>query len=448
MYAQPFQLVYCVDFKQTIQFQSENFPKKKNFKMYTSEVFKCNICGNNYSTNFNLNKHIEIHKPCALCSHVCLTNIEQKNHAKLHEVPNVSPSAITLQQDMPSTSAAAAKRKITSASVHPLKIQRVETTKEYLRYCEDCGITAKSLNWFNHCGEQEHKNNVNKSVGNRVNLLRSKFRTRIQAYRFLKKDINLNAENYLKEGKLIFKKLLNNSLADHVLIKFNLELVARYKLPSNPLMSEQDIYHISEMVRLSRADDIDDVLGTQIDKIKTKMSEFQERDSGWTLIQIKWLDININKASPIPGSQHIRTPIELANKMCCINVQNTDTFCFKWSIIAAFYNGENRHGHGHLDRPSTYGISDITSSIITLGCGRTLNFTGMSFPTDIKDIKLFEKNNEDISVNVFGYDRKLKTVIGPFHITKTEKQFHINLILLESECGEHHHYILIKNISR
>lgn len=299
---------------------------------------KCIICANEYASKQKFKKHQEVHSPCTYCGYISLTFVDKKNHAKLHEVVSVSPSIFTLQQSIPSTSTAAIKRPLPLELASPIssKYQRMETNKECLRNCEDCNLNIPSMKWFRHCAEETHKTNIQKLIGSRVQLLRRKFRNRILAYRFPKGDFNLNVENYLKEGKMIFRKLLNNNLADNVLIKFNLEIAARYKLPTSPLMTEQDIYHISEMILLSRTDDIDDVLGTQIDVIKTKMSEFQERDSGWTLIQIKWLDLNINKASPIPGSHHITTPLELARKKACINVKNDDVYCFKWSLVAAF----------------------------------------------------------------------------------------------------------------
>ncbi|KAJ8979952.1 hypothetical protein NQ317_001537 [Molorchus minor] len=40
----------------------------------------------------------------------------------------------------------------------------------------------------------------------------------------------------------------------------------------------------------------------QRDRILTKMDEFQMRDSGWALIRILHLEININKYQPLRGS--------------------------------------------------------------------------------------------------------------------------------------------------
>jgi len=51
------------------------------------------------------------------------------------------------------------------------------------------------------------------------------------------------------------------------------------------------------------------------------MSEFQERDSGWSLIEIVHLEVNINKYQPIKGSNFIGLPREIVNRKACIDVQ-------------------------------------------------------------------------------------------------------------------------------
>ncbi|XP_061396091.1 uncharacterized protein LOC133331730 [Musca vetustissima] len=196
------------------------------------------------------------------------------------------------------------------------------------------------------------------------------------------------------------------------------------------------------MMELERADNIDNILNDHFDYIKTKMSEFQERDSGWALLKVFSLKININKHSPIRGSQYIPTPKELKNKRACINIYNGDIYCFKWCLIAALETSQPLNP----SKCSSYAIDNINSSIITLQNGLTLNFEGIEFPMELKYIKLFEEKNPNISVNVFGYEYSSKSVVGPYYITKQEKDKHVNLLLLENDGKSH--YILIKSLSR
>ncbi|XP_058980814.1 uncharacterized protein LOC131803471 [Musca domestica] len=62
----------------------------------------------------------------------------------------------------------------------------------------------------------------------------------------------------------------------------------------------------------------------------------------------------------------------------------------------------------------------------------------------IQNIKDFEANNEDISINVFGYDGN--QIVGPYYLTPKRRNHHINLMLLHE--GDKFHYILIMDMSR
>ncbi|KAK9728846.1 hypothetical protein QE152_g16977 [Popillia japonica] len=65
------------------------------------------------------------------------------------------------------------------------------------------------------------------------------------------------------------------------------------------------------------------------------MSEFQERDSGWTLCKILHIEVNINKYNPMRASGFIDLPQQIKKKKAIINVQNNDQACFAWAITSA-----------------------------------------------------------------------------------------------------------------
>ena len=61
----------------------------------------------------------------------------------------------------------------------------------------------------------------------------------------------------------------------------------------------------------------------------------------------------------------------------------------------------------------------------------------------LKDIKKFERQNPQISVNVLGYDDENKSFY-PLEISKKwERKYKVNLLLLKDK-----HYVLINNMSR
>ncbi|XP_073824186.1 uncharacterized protein [Musca autumnalis] len=200
---------------------------------------------------------------------------------------------------------------------------------------------------------------------------------------------------------------------------------------------EKHFVSSSKMSLLCGSDDINDALVNH--HILSKMSEFQERDSGWALAKILKLDINTNKAKITRGSLYIKTPNSLSKKNACLNIRNNDEFCFKFAVVAAL----GKPAMGDETNPEAYNIN-VRLEVITLQSGMIVDFRGLSFPMALKSIKIFEANNENISVNVFGYEKK--KIARPYYLTRKEKCHHINLILLHEV--DKYHYIWIKDFSR
>ena len=171
------------------------------------------------------------------------------------------------------------------------------------------------------------------------------------------------------------------------------------------------------------------------------MSEFQERDSGWTLSEISHLELNINKYMCIKGSQYISLPPTISSKHACVNLKQycSDEYCFKWAIISALYPVTT-----NSNRCSSYKIKDINADIVVLENKMVLNFKNLKFPLPVNKIKEFELNNPKISINVFSLEDN--NIVGPYYFTQKEKANHINLLLLEED--ERFHYVWIKSISR
>lgn len=153
------------------------------------------------------------------------------------------------------------------------------------------------------------------------------------------------------------------------------------------------------------------------DRLLTKLSEFHERDSEWSLFNILELTIHINEFSPISGACVITLPV---SKTCIINVDNLDDKYFKWAILAGLYhNNERRH-------PSS--ILKYTKY------ENTLNFDYIEFPVQITDFGKFESQNV-VSINVFALQRKLdsKYEVIPIYLTSRKKTKQANLLLVHEK---------------
>ena len=91
----------------------------------------------------------------------------------------------------------------------------------------------------------------------------------------------------------------------------------------------------------------------------------------------------------------------------------------------------HREIKGKYERPSKYKAH--------LG---KLNSTGIEFPVSLRDIDKFEKNNPEIKLNVFGYEKSVHIL----RINKTDPQNAIDLLFINNEQNQH--YCWIKNFSR
>ena len=130
---------------------------------------------------------------------------------------------------------------------------------------------------------------------------------------------------------------------------------------------------------------------------------------------------------PIFGSCYISLPEQIKKKKAVINIKNEDEQCFKWCVTRALNPVDE-----HPER--------ITKELKRQS--ERLNWGGLKFPVELKEIKNFEKNNPDISINVFGYEAN----IYPLRIPQTKKRINIDLLLISDE--EKQHYCIIKNLSR
>ncbi|XP_065664489.1 uncharacterized protein LOC136086141 [Hydra vulgaris] len=109
-------------------------------------------------------------------------------------------------------------------------------------------------------------------------------------------------------------------------------------------------------------------------------------------------------------------------------MKNEDNQCFKWCIARAL-------------NPTDNNPQRIDKDLITQA--EKINWYKIEFPVSLKQITQFEKNNQDISVNVYGYESS----VYPLRISKNNNRQHLIDVLLISD-GETNHYCLINNLSR
>ena len=119
---------------------------------------------------------------------------------------------------------------------------------------------------------------------------------------------------------------------------------------------------------------------------------------------------------------------KLKNKRAIINVQNTDNQCLRWALRAALF-------------PPPHGVKVTRTSSYPTEDG--LNFTGIDFPTPVSQIDRLERQNQNIAINVFGWENG--QVVVHRLSEKGGEVPRINLMLTKQ--GENTHYSLAKRLS-
>ena len=121
-------------------------------------------------------------------------------------------------------------------------------------------------------------------------------------------------------------------------------------------------------------------------------------------------------------------PDKLKNKKAIIHIQNRDNQCLRWALRAALFSAPRG---APVSRPSSYPTND------------GLNFTGIDFPTPVSQIDKLERQNPNLAINVFGWDKE--QVIVHRISEKGGNIPRINLMLTKQ--GDNTHYSWVKRLT-
>ena len=186
-------------------------------------------------------------------------------------------------------------------------------------------------------------------------------------------------------------------------------------------------------------------LGDKYDEMKEKMKEnlskFQKNGSGWRLKSIRGLEISIDKFDPLSGSGYSKLPPIITKKKAVINMMNKECekkcgecdqckeskMCFKWAVTRAL-NPVDDHAYR------------VTKELREQA--KKYKWEEITFPMKVKNICVWERNN-DIGVNVFGYDEDVKKL---YTIRIVELKNPINTINLY--LHDDNHYCVIQDLGR
>lgn len=285
----------------------------------------------------------------------------------------------------------------------------------------------------------------------KIELRKTAFRKRIQSIAIVNlvyKDLHVFLERCYEHFEKIIRRIINK----HFFVKIHTNCVVEFIRKTGDEISERIQFFIqSSSIRISNETNIRKWYLKYVSSFhKEKIFEFLQNGSNWILDKIVECVINSNKCEYFTtGSSYMKLPPSL-RKGAIINVKNLDNQCFKWAVLSALFPASK-----NAERVQKYKKFQ-----------KKLNFEGIKFPVKLSDIHRFERNNKNVSVNVYAYDFKSKAPvsISPIRITKNVRDNHINLLLIH-KCSSgtendslsyrsmesvkiQSHYCWIKNLSR
>ncbi|XP_050548105.1 uncharacterized protein LOC126909717 [Daktulosphaira vitifoliae] len=371
-------------------------------KIHDGIRFKCYLCSSSFSDKCGLVRHVQkIHH---LVKYGVDYNIAIGNHADSRAM-STSENVNVVERMQAGPSAISPKRRKQCNTDNTIKCKRVKMKRLLDITTSGFHKTGESLNsqilWF-------YKKNIENIAG---------YQSFLSATR----------------GDLVEK--LRDCLKEMGPIKFNLKLEATYTVPNNENKYENRSFKTSE-VELINEDDIDHAVDISYTKLLEEQENYAGKGSNFSFSNIDGILLGVYKYQPLGGSSYIDLPHDIKMKKAVINPQNIDQQCFKWAILAK----KVTEGKRHIVEQNYKSIEN------------SYNFSGLSFPTPISDIKMFEKNNPHTSVNVYGLKledihNKPKYLVYPLKVCAEERRDHIDLLIVSNAAGDSH-YTYITDFGR
>ena len=183
----------------------------------------------------------------------------------------------------------------------------------------------------------------------------------------------------------------------------------------------------SKMTNVYQGSDFEQIVEGMIAHMKTQVENPALLNSKFIFDEVLYLDTNFHRLNLTRGNSYLLLPDWIEKKKAIINPRNNDEEYFKWAVIAALEWSEIK---SHLER-----VSNLRKFV------DNYDWSGLKFSVAIKDIKVFEMNN-DITINVLWVENR------DIYICRKgiRRDREINFFMISE--GGIRHYTTIKSLSR
>lgn len=176
-------------------------------------------------------------------------------------------------------------------------------------------------------------------------------------------------------------------------IKIQFGLIVKFSMTRNEETQQMEHYFNrmqSVIINRNNIETLDDVFNRFIDGVRGEIEAWSQRGSGWVLERILEAFINVTKYQPFRRGSCMPLPEKLQNKKAIIYVQNRDNQCLRWALRAALFPPQRGV---KVTRTRSYPAEDV------------LDFTGIDSPAPVSQINKLEKQNSNLAINVFSWEK-------------------------------------------
>jgi hypothetical protein len=268
------------------------------------------------------------------------------------------------------------------------------------------------------------------------------------------------------------RNILRSKLAEGTHFKFNFSISVCFSKIQPDGSTQYNIPTFNTfLLSCHGPSDITFGLRKMYDSFATRIDGFTSLASGWTVRNILTFELTIVSASSYLASGEFKLPAIFLNKHSLISppVRN-DAYCFKRAIYCSdkLHNSSSNRVRRQLTQ-SMY-LDRIMDD------GR-VNWSGIKFPFDVRQIERFHKNNPHLGVSIFLYDdtieisqegndeesttediiesdytrnhkkddgkihQEIRAKTQALHICKEEREIMIDLLLIHTAEGQHYAHI-------
>ena len=244
------------------------------------------------------------------------------------------------------------------------------------------------------------------------------------------KDNMLAIYEYFDKVKPYLKDMIDDYRSKG---EWKIQLIMRVIFVSFIDKNETQVLHTkSDNLKIIKGTDTNEAINELIKSFTKRYQEGLETKMKGSSVDL--LEYHLHKISLNRGSSYIDSPEWIKHKKVTINPKNTyDNNYFQYPIIAAL-NYQNINHNPEI-------ISKLKPFI------DNYNWDSIDFPAGHKDSSAFEKNNNDIAINIPYVPYKTKE-IRQAYISKHNKtrNVHANLLMITDGTGNWH-YLAIESIS-